>query len=71
VFEPQQQRGVTGVVSLSNGGDHACALTSEGDVICWGLGSSGQLGFPPRRCRDTRSECAEEPATVEFGPDPK
>ena len=33
-----------GVVQLSLGGAHACALTSAGTVLCWGWGYYGQLG---------------------------
>jgi alpha-tubulin suppressor-like RCC1 family protein len=32
------------VVSLAAGGDHTCALWSDGSVRCWGLNGNGQLG---------------------------
>jgi Regulator of chromosome condensation (RCC1) repeat len=32
------------VVSLAAGGDHTCALWSDGTVRCWGLNGNGQLG---------------------------
>jgi len=41
---------LTGVISISAGGNHTCAViksakASIGDVVkCWGLGTSGQLG---------------------------
>ncbi len=31
-------------VSLSIGGWHTCGVTNSGDLYCWGLGESGQLG---------------------------
>ena len=34
----------SGVASIACGCEHTCALTSAGAVMCWGLGSLGQLG---------------------------
>ncbi|MCB0047357.1 MAG: hypothetical protein KDD92_18170 [Caldilineaceae bacterium] len=34
----------SGVVNLTAGGEHACALTAQGDVKCWGANLHGQLG---------------------------
>jgi hypothetical protein len=31
-------------ISITSGFSHACALTSEGSVWCWGAGTYGQLG---------------------------
>jgi cysteine-rich repeat protein len=33
------------IEALDCGDDHSCAITSAGDVRCWGSGASGRLGY--------------------------
>jgi alpha-tubulin suppressor-like RCC1 family protein len=42
-YEPQPVD-LAGVVQLSAGGDHTCALLSDQSVWCWGRNDHGQLG---------------------------
>ena len=32
-------------VQVACGGYHTCALMEDGEVVCWGLGAQGQLGY--------------------------
>jgi alpha-tubulin suppressor-like RCC1 family protein len=43
--QPVAVQGLEGnVVAVSGGGGHTCALLESGDIFCWGLNESGQLG---------------------------
>lgn len=35
---------LSGIVSISAGNQHNCALNSSGQIFCWGYGSDGELG---------------------------
>ncbi|HEX2571721.1 MAG TPA: RTX toxin [Polyangia bacterium] len=37
--------GQPGLVGLTAGGNHTCALETNGNVRCWGRGDHGQLGY--------------------------
>lgn len=35
---------VTNAIALASGANHSCAALSDGTLVCWGAGKSGQLG---------------------------
>jgi len=41
---PQELEGLSNVTDIQMGHEHVVALTSSGEVYCWGNGSKGQLG---------------------------
>ena len=50
---PVSVTGLTGVVALAGGRNHALAIRSDGRVWSWGLNSSGQLGDGTKTSRAT------------------
>ncbi len=42
--EPRAVAGVSDAVSIASGEDHTCAVRRDGAVLCWGLGTHGELG---------------------------
>jgi alpha-tubulin suppressor-like RCC1 family protein len=55
--------------SVTAGGAHSCALTTNGVAYCWGRGESGQLGVPPpvTTCLSPPLACALVPFPVAGG----
>jgi alpha-tubulin suppressor-like RCC1 family protein len=43
---PHEVVGVANAVEIAAGGDHACAVRSDGRVFCWGANNIFQLGAP-------------------------
>lgn len=51
--DPRVVVGLSDVVSIAAGEDHTCAVRRDGAVLCWGLGSHGELGDGRRLDRAT------------------
>ena len=41
---PTLVQGITGATDVGAGKEHSCALTSDGNVSCWGFGGDGEMG---------------------------
>jgi alpha-tubulin suppressor-like RCC1 family protein len=54
----------SGVVAISSGGYHACALLDTGEVRCWGWNSNGQLGDGTRKDSTAPVDIAELPPGI-------
>jgi TPR repeat protein len=48
-FDANNDRPVRGVAAYFPGAFHDCARTQTGDIRCWGVDGSGQLGVPARK----------------------
>ena len=61
------------ILSIAAGSEHSCALLQNGDVYCWGLNDSYQLGHPSAECVMTDGRpgppCSATPAKVLELPD--
>lgn len=58
VVEAVPVAGLQNVVALAVGSDHACALTSEQRVFCWGDNHEGQIGDGTTEVRGVPTEPA-------------
>ncbi len=64
-YDPKVVDGLTGVVSIGVGSQHGCALQKDGQVLCWGTDSDGNLGSPPKQgCFS--GPCNKTPVPVQF-----
>jgi alpha-tubulin suppressor-like RCC1 family protein len=61
--------GVT-ATSIAAGAEDTCALTSTGEMLCWGSNRSGQLGIGtdegPEECEPTENACSTTPVAVQL-----
>jgi len=46
VLQPKPVTGLTNVAHVAAGNAHACAVTWDSKVYCWGNNNEGELGFP-------------------------
>ena len=62
-MSPRLIRSIGQVVSLSVGGDHACAVTATGHLFCWGRNDRAQTGISSdrERCTEAAIPCVRQP----------
>jgi alpha-tubulin suppressor-like RCC1 family protein len=63
---PVRVRSDVAFVSLSSGGEHNCALTSDGSAYCWGLNDYGQIGDGRVGLRNSRSQPVQVKTDLRF-----
>ena len=61
--------GLTHIVSISAGIDHACALAADGTIWCWGLNLNGELGHAPTDDSCKGAVCSMTPVRVDWSTD--
>lgn len=67
-LSPSEVPGIADARSVAVSRRHACALTANGDVYCWGSNDQGQLGessAPLEECSAGTVVCRPTPARVE------
>jgi len=59
-----QPIGITDAVAIAVGRAHACALRRNGDVMCWGDNTHGELGDGGVHMRCGTTDCSDVPVRV-------
>jgi alpha-tubulin suppressor-like RCC1 family protein len=54
-YMPTQVIGSEGSVAVTAGGNHACIMKADGNVLCWGNDTYGQLGNGPALTADQQT----------------
>ena len=63
---PVAVHGLSNVVAISTGVEHACALLGDATVKCWGLNDSGGLGSAPGTETCGAATCSTTPVAVQW-----